>query len=248
MMCGKNNQVESLQNPPVIILIHNFITTQVEKWTMLAVDIETTSLKQNPNFRDTNDWKLVAVGMGHRGKSGEIETEVMFKRYGKGMDFLLVNGVGEWMCERGGLSKPTLTYNGTRYDEIHLKNWDTLSNNMEKVFQQHIDLCKMVDGSLEEACRSMGIEVEETYYDDYSLPNEVYRRKPSDRDYVTGKDVGEFLGEIYLDAVEHIYENDLVDEGPPEDFTDEYMELHRMLEHYAEADIRPLFELHDTIH
>jgi hypothetical protein len=94
----------------------------------------------------------------------------------------------------------------------------------------------------------MGIEVEETYYDDYSLPNEVYRHKPSDRDYVTGKDVGEFLGEIYLDAVEHIYENDLVDEGPPEDFTDEYMELHRMLEHYAEADIRPLFELHDTIH
>jgi hypothetical protein len=172
----------------------------------------------------------------------------MFKRYGRGMDFLLVNGVGEWLRERGGLSKPTLTYNGTRYDEIHLKNWDTLSNTMEKVFQQHIDLCKMVDGSLEEACGSMGIEVEETYYDDYSLPNEVYRHKPSDRDYVTGKDVGEFLGEIYLDAVEHIYENDLVDEGPPEDFTDEYMELHRMLEHYAEADIRPLFELHDTIH
>jgi len=168
---------------------------------------------------------------------------------------MTVNAAGEWLKDRNGVSRPLLTYNGANYDEIHLRNWDTMSDTMEGVFQRHVDVSKAADGvlkdskyeSLEDVCRKAGIEVQETYYEDYDLPDEVLERKPDDEETVSGEHLGEFLGEIELRELESIYEGESTDEPPPEALSEEHRELRMMIRDYAEADIKPLFQLYDEI-
>jgi hypothetical protein len=232
---------------------------------MLAIDIETASPDvpsgEKPDFEDTDDFELVAIALGYRNEDGDIETNVRFreKGWGDGGAFNLIETTTYWIGENWGLRNPVLTYNGKKFDEVHLKNWRHGGNEsktpIDVLFRDHIDLSTESEGvykdskygTLESVCRSAGIEVEKTYYDDYDLPQEVIEQKPDDDRIVTGEHFGEFLGEIYIDVIDEAAKEAGPGFPPWENFPEEYVGLRQLMTDYAEADIKPLFELYDRI-
>ena len=230
---------------------------------MFAIDIETASPDKEPqkshHFRDTSYFELVAVAAGVRDDDGDIETHVIFREggWGTGPTLGILRELDETPYQMG-LGKPdeVLTYNGTRFDEIHLRNWadhanDRLKRRIHSLFDNHIDLSDEADGffkhngwSLEDVCETAGIEVEETYYSDYDLPQEVIEQKPDEDQIVTGEHLGGFLGEQYVKAY---LENAGEDYKYTRRLPGEYGELQQMIMDYAKADIKPLFELYDRI-
>lgn len=79
------------------------------------------------------------------------------------------------------------------------------------------------------------------------LPDEVLEKKPANEDTVSGKHLGGFLGEIELRRLESVWQDESIDNSPPEALDEEHKALRRMIRDYAEADIKPLFELYDVI-
>lgn len=229
---------------------------------MLALDIETASPDippgKRPNFRDTSNFELVAIAVGHRDSHGKIDTNVFFRNGGWEQKHrnILIDLAEIWCDEKvdGDLgSEPILTYNGKAFDEIHLRNWAEEANSVEKIdtlFNQHIDLSEerrhldTQSRTLEGVCRSIGIEIEETRFDDYDLDNQARGKIPDGDSVLSGKHLGDTLGEHFIDTLDWHCENGCM---PEQLFRHTDRELKRMIRDYAEADIRPLFRLHDEI-
>jgi hypothetical protein len=230
---------------------------------MLAIDIETASPEKEPtqgsHYRDTSYFELVAIALGYRDDEGDVQTTVMFREGGweKEHTYNLIERAEHWCAERGGRKDNILTYNGERFDELHLRNWtenhETYSNRVSSLFNNHIDLSQEAQGvyrtrgrSLEELCEVAGIEVEETYFEDYQIP-QVIEEKPDKDMVVSGKHFGKFLGEMYVNAVEGALRNEPPGMPVRDVLDEEHLEMRRMMKDYAEADIVPLFELYDKI-
>ena len=228
---------------------------------MLAVDIETANPDvppdEKPDFQDTSDFELVAIAAGYRDKNGQIDTETFF-RHGGWEEIhrtKLIDLFRFWCDEKAEdvETEPVLTYNGTRFDKLHLMNWaaEHAQRDMRLIFNNHIDLSDEKEKwlntnawSLEEVCESVGIKTEETYFKDYDIDGYTRGFIPEGDEVMSGKHLGESIGERYIEMIDlYCGEN-----GAPERMYRECdRELKRMIEDYAKADIKPLFELYNKI-
>ncbi|MFC7202283.1 hypothetical protein ACFQJC_02055 [Haloferax namakaokahaiae] len=225
----------------------------------LALDIETASPHGPPrDFTNTDKFELVAVGLGYRTDGGDVEVTVCRRQGDWGVEHTanLLREVVEWCEERDG---PVLTYNGTHFDEQHLRAWaDHVADagawpgapaRVEALFSDHIDLGPLAAEAfphavnagrdipaLWKACEEAGIEQPSVWYDDYDLPADYLEQLGIDGSAVKGAHVGTALGEAYVDGV-----------AAGIDGTRTHDELVRLLEDYASGDIEPLFALHDAL-
>lgn len=226
--------------------------------SLLAIDIETASPHKEPgrdDFQDTSFFELVAVGLGYQpGPREDVETKVLFRTGGWDSDATsdLLQRVDTWCDARE--ADAVLTHNGERFDKIHLKGWaqqvaeeglwPEAVERMDALFSNHIDLNPLAVEryqdrleswrnrvKLEDVCGWEGIEVPETPYGDYDL-GQLMEHEAIDSPHVTNVHIGEVLGEAYV-----IHQS----RGTTE--TKQFQELERLLQHYTQADIEPLFHL-----
>lgn len=229
-----------------------------EDSALLAIDIETASPGESPgkgDFQDTSYFELVAVGLGYQaGPNEPVQTDVLFRQGGWDSDSTsdLLKRVDRW-CAQYQVDS-VITYNGDYFDKHHLMEWGRdltrtgvwpeASNRMEALFADHIDLMPLaVDHyeerlnswqtriNLEKVCEWEGIDIPETYYDDYNL-GRLLNDPAIDSSSVTNVHIGEVLGEAYIEH--HI-------QGRTD--SKRFQELERLLRHYTQADIEPLFQL-----
>ncbi|CQR53426.1 MULTISPECIES: hypothetical protein [Haloferax] len=231
----------------------------------LAVDIETASPNGPPSdFRDTDDFELVAVGLGHRVGDGvtdadpEVEVEVLLRDGDWSLAHTadLLRRVVEWCEARGG---GVVTYNGEYFDEHHLRAWaDRVADagvwadaprRIDALFADHLDLGTLAAEAypgavranrdipaLWKACEEAGVDQPTVWYDDYDLPAGYLKRLGVEDGHVKGAHVGEALGEAYVEGV-----------VAGLDHTRTHAELTRLLVDYAAGDIEPLFSLRDAL-
>lgn len=224
----------------------------------LALDIETASPHGAPSdFRNTADFELVAVGLGSRvGDDTEVTVVLREGDWGTEHTADLLRRVVGWCERRGG---PVLTYNGSAFDEHHLRAWaravaddgvwPEAADRVDALFSDHVDLAPLAATAyphavrpnraipaLWKACDEAGIDQPTVWYDDYDLPKGYLERLGVDGAKVTGSHVGEALGERYVEGVVENLEG-----------TRTHAELTRLLVDYAAGDIEPLFSLHDTL-
>lgn len=223
----------------------------------LALDIETISPEREPteqaHFRDSSYFELLAVGLGYRpSPDAPVETAVLFRADDSpAAELALIDDVCSW-CE----SRPAdrfVTYNGDGFDCIHLRGRaeragdivgdDATRQRLSQLFElDHVDLMddarRAYGGyrSLEQVCRKLGVDVENTRWADYehNLNPDSWR---SDRkrgsDAVLNTDVPQF-GAQYLA---------LASVDARETLT--FRALRSLLAEYTVADIEPLFALLD---
>lgn len=226
----------------------------------LALDIETVSptvpADSYPDFDDSTDFELLAVGLGYQAKSGAPaeDVTVLFRDgWSADAELSLIDEVIEWCTGRDADS--LLTYNGGAFDMVHLSGRARLageqagSTSTLAAFESLADEIEHDDlkpaawdawgqyTTLEECCRNQRIDVVETPWDEYEhgLEPSTWRR-PADRGKteVTGADIPQF-GERYLNLCD----------AEADDST-AYHEISELIEHYTCADIEPLFELADS--
>ena len=224
----------------------------------LALDIETASPRGTPtDFQNTDDFELVAVGLGYR-TGDDTETTVLLREGDWKTEHTasLLRDVVEWCDARGG---PVVTYNGAFFDEHHLRAWaenvaadgvwPEATARVDALFSDHVDLGTLAADAfphavrpnreipaLWKACDEAGIDQPTVWYDDYDFPAGYLDRLGIDASHVKGAHVGEALGERYVEGVV----NGL-------DHTRTHAELTRLLVDYAAGDIQPLFSLHDEL-
>ncbi|MFK5604360.1 3'-5' exonuclease family protein [Haloferax volcanii] len=229
----------------------------------LAVDIETASPNGQPSdFRNTDDFELVAVGLGHRaGDDATVDVEVLLRDGDWSLDHTadLLRRVVEWCEARGAGGEGVVTYNGEYFDEHHLRAWaDRVADagvwadaprRIDALFADHVDLGTLAAEAYPEAvrpnrdipalwkaCKEAGVDQPTVWYDDYDLPAGYLGRLGVEADHVKGAHVGEALGEAYVEGV-----------VAELDHTRTHAELTRLLVDYAAGDIEPLFSLHDAL-
>lgn len=223
----------------------------------IALDIETISPQlgphQKPNFENPEHFELLIVGLGYQSERGEIEELTALFRNDPTPDaeLELVKDVVAWIQDHP--ADQVITYNGTRFDLTHLEGRPRIIE--DGTGPVTTELLAMVDEldhldlkpaawrrygdytSLEKVCRSEGLTVEETRFGDFDHGmklDAVLNRGVSDSSIVKSGDVPA-LGERWLAASAGENPEQLDIEG-----------TRQMLEHYALADIKPLFRLADA--
>jgi hypothetical protein len=224
----------------------------------LALDIETVSPGldpgERPDFRDSGDFELLAVALGHQ--TDGVETEVLFRAgTGPAAELDLVERTLDWLADRP--ADTLLTYNGEAFDLLHLRGRTQLASETLGA-REHVAarLDAVLDGvvhddlrnravdrfggypSFEAACQRVGVDVPETRWADYDHgkdPTTWRGATGTDSPVVKNSDVPQF-GAAYLE---------LADVGATETLT--FRELERLLTDYARSDVEPLFELADAL-
>ncbi|WP_410766885.1 hypothetical protein [Haloferax sp. DFSO60] len=225
----------------------------------LALDIETASPHGPPrDFQNTEKFELVAVGLGYCTDASDVEVTVCRRQGDWSVEYTadLLREVVEWCDARDG---PLLTYNGTHFDEHHLRAWaDDVADagvwedapaRVDDLFSSHIDLGPLAATAfphtvnpgrdipaLWKACDEAGIDQPSVWYDDYDLSVDYLENLGIDDSAVKGAHIGKALGEAYVEGV-----------AAGIDGTQTYDELVRLLVDYTSGDIAPLFELHDAL-
>jgi hypothetical protein len=223
---------------------------------VFAIDIETASPFRSPGsdeFEDTDCFELVAVALGHRpARDGPVETAVLFRRGGWAPSHTadLIERACRWVDDRREGETPVLTYNGSGFDAVHLREWagrladqhPSLPAAVGRLFADHRDVARVAGyhfrdrpfggrfPKFERACEWAGVDVPPTRYADFDLDPTLVARVDGDR--VEGRHVGEVLGEAYVERV-------AAGEDPGA--------LADLLAHYAATDAEPLFSLADAV-
>lgn len=223
----------------------------------IALDIETISPQLGPNdrpdFENPEHFELLIVALGYQPKGGEVEdlTALFRREPSPDAELELVSDVVEWIGNHP--ADELVTYNGTRFDLTHLEGRPRIieggTGPVTSMFQDiqdeldHLDLKPAAwrrfgdYTSLEKTCQHQGLPVEETRYADFSHGldlNTVLNRRVSANSIVQSKDVPA-IGESWLAAAAGEDDVDVDIDGS-----------RQMLEHYALADIKPLFQLADS--
>ena len=225
----------------------------------LALDIETLSPGvdpgERPDFRDSNDFELLAVALGHE-RDGDVETAVLFRDgTDPASELALVERVLDWLAERP--ADTLLTYNGEAFDLLHLRGRTRLASeavgaasDLERRLDEtlgglaHDDLrdraVEQFGGrpTFESACQRVGVDVPETRWTEYDHGKDPTAWRGATGTHapeVKNSDVPQF-GAAYLDLAE-------VDAT----HTHTFRELERLLTDYARSDVAPLFRLADAL-
>ncbi|WP_255151236.1 hypothetical protein [Halorarius halobius] len=224
----------------------------------LALDIETVSPDlgpdERPDFRDSDDFELLAVALGYERPEG-VESTVLFRDgTDAASELALLDRVLDWCDARP--AKTLVTYNGEAFDLLHLRGRaeraaaavgdDEVPDRVDAFLDglAHDDLRdRAVDRwggrpRFEDACDRVGVDVPETLWREYDHgrdPRAWRGATGTDDPTVQNSDVPGF-GAAYLD---------LAAVGATDTLT--FRELERMLTDYALADVEPLFELADAL-
>lgn len=225
----------------------------------VAIDIETVSPNhkywEKPDFRDPNDFELLAVALAYQQSPGsDIQTQV-FMRDGWGPDSELALIYDTVTQLEAAEAETYLTYNGEAFDFPHLRGRARIAAEdagTDGALAERIDRILSAGTSddlkhdawrafgkyttLEDTCAHMRVSQETPDWQEYAhgLNADDFR---VDRDkgnkLLTGADVAQF-GEHYLDWCD----GDSADEK-------RRSELEELLRVYAVSDVVPLFELAD---
>lgn len=196
-----------------------------------AIDIETISTVDDPDFSDPEHWIPFCVAAGHLAPGDdEPEVEVLFRSDSSiAAERRLLDRTIDWIAERSESSEPLelVTYNGESYDipilqhraaEISGSNPGVgVRNRLDLLLYsaEHVDLMQHVvdrrgyHASLDDVLDDHGIECDKPEWLG---------------DKVTGGDMPEFGLELLSDR--------------PDD------ELRDAVRRYAASDVQPLFDLH----
>lgn len=198
--------------------------------SLLALDIETMPVVDDPDFQDPSHWRVLAIALGSVAPTTDQQTTVLLRRSdSKNAEAMLIDRAIMWLQARR--ASTLVTYNGANFDLPILRN--RAQATMPKVsFESSVSkrLNSMLDAathrdlfhelrrrrgenapwlSLEDACYEYDIEITSARYE---------------REVVNGGDVPR-LGAKILDVA-----TDSADEE-------------RVLREYASEDVRPLLEL-----
>jgi DNA polymerase elongation subunit (family B) len=85
---------------------------------LIALDIETIPLKQDPDFDSPKDWTIFAVALGHKAPGSDVTVDVLFRDSPHfNAERELLNDVIDWVADRtNGEARTLITYNGDSYD------------------------------------------------------------------------------------------------------------------------------------
>ncbi|WP_435186729.1 hypothetical protein [Halobellus sp. EA9] len=209
----------------------------------VALDIETVSPGSNDgtdvDFLDSRDFEVLCVGLGHRlSPNSEIEIEVIWRPgIHDGDEYQLLAETAEWLHDRH--YDRILTYNGTRFDERHLRGRaaivgdrvgdPSLADVIHQAWEQGIHRDLMFDIIRDRGHRLSLEDAVEQYT----------RTSPSsvawEGEEVTNTDIP-VLGEEWL-----AHRSGLTGLG------EQGNRLQKTLEAYVRTDIEPLFELADEL-
>lgn len=197
-----------------------------------AVDIECINLVPEPDleFNDPTHWSVFCVPVGYRSPSGELTTDVLFRRGPSIVDEReLIERVTAWIRD----SRPAeiITYNGEHYDYPVLRHragvtaresrgaHDTLTN-LEFVIgnTEHTDLFTVVK---EDAGYNVPLESALNYHD-----------IPTEENELNGSVIG---GGDMPDLGVRIMNGDANEAEV------------RAVREYAESDVEPLFSLYSAV-
>lgn len=227
----------------------------------LAIDIETASPDEEPpsgEYDTTSYFELVAVALGFRSDTdSRPESDVLFRDGGwdRTHTAKLLDRLVDWVSQRD--VETVLTYNGTGFDFVHLRNWATATDengltsgvldSVEELDAKQVDLKRPAiehHGNLiksghdfpkfERVCDARSVPTTDTKYADYDVDSDFLQQLDG-AETVQGWHIGKYLGEWYVD-------------GAAAGITDTrtHQELKTMLSDYARADVRPLFDLYDS--
>lgn len=216
-----------------------------------AFDIETVSPDvpedQYPDFTDSHDFELSGAGIAYEYADGSRETVVEWRNgWGPQAEIDLI----ETLLDRLRPAETVITYNGDRFDLLHLEGRAriasaTVGERTQEPVQSYIEGAEHIDlkpeawaaygnyTSLEDTLEQVGLDPVETLPSnfDHKIPRSEWNKNPSEA--VTSADLA-VLGEIYLDSVD----------GERDDIRVTVLE--EMLTHYVQADVELLFELADA--
>lgn len=226
-----------------------------------ALDIETVSpsleaYERPPDFGDPAHFELLAVVLGHEAPGGEREVTVLFRDGTTAESELdLVESAVRWLADRDG--DTYLTYGGEHFDVPQLLGRTEAAvaasgagegplRTLRRLLESELDHVDVQPAawdafgdytSFEKACAAAGVETTPTRWDafDHGVDLDDHR-PPEDRGEPTvrNRDVP-LLGERLLDLA-------------AVDATDTvtFRALRDLLDHYARADVAPLFDLADA--
>lgn len=227
----------------------------------LAIDIETASPDEEPpkgQYDETEYFELIAVALGfRRSTESSVESEVLFREgnWEQKHTADLLDRVIEW-TENREIDR-VLTYNGTGFDFIHLREWAATADDAgltsgAEDYVTELDV-KQIDlrypstkynkdlmkpshtfPKLERVCKARSISTTKTRYADYEIDGN-FLQEFRGSEAVEGWHIGKFLGEKYIIGIASGLEETLT-----------YRELKALLTDYAKEDIRPLFDLYDS--
>lgn len=216
-----------------------------------AFDIETVSPDvpedQYPDFTDSHDFELSGAGIAYEYEDGSRETVVEWRNgWGPRAEIDLI----ETLLDRLKPAETVITYNGERFDLLHLEGrariaGATVGDRAQEPVQSYIEETEHIDlkpeawaaygnyTSLEDTLEQIGLDPVGTLPSnfDHKIPRSEWNKKSSEA--ITSADLA-VLGEIYLDSVD----------GERDDVRVTVLE--EMLTHYVQADVELLFELADA--
>lgn len=227
-----------------------------------AIDIETASPFDEPDdFSDTEYFEPVCIGIGYFPDNGTPITDVLFRSgpWGPQYDARLIDEMFQFYNQFDDIDR-TLTFNGSSFDCIHLRNWASdaseedanATRKTEQVLSNHIDIMPIaVDQcrepldledwrsyvKLEDACDIAGATIPPVYHEDYDLSEEYIEaaRTEDDEPNITNKQMP-VLTEAYVN---------LLVSGKTD--STEFAALKTALHDYTRADIEPLYTLYQTL-
>jgi hypothetical protein len=192
----------------------------------IAIDIETVSPEvKDPNLQNPDHVELLCIGVGHQAcPESPVETHVLFRRdRTPEAEIELLYRLYEWV--RTHISEYLLTYNGTKFDLLHLRGRADRAQRASDApvearewidiildIHVHRDLfLECIDRydewlKLEELCNKLGVPTSETECEEDTVENDTIPE----------------LGESFLNGDDSVLKS-LID--------------------YTEADIEPLFGL-----
>lgn len=198
--------------------------------SLLAIDIETMPVVDDPDFQDPSHWRVLAIALGSVAPTTEQQTAVLLRRSdSQHAEAMLLDRAIRWLKARD--ASTICTYNGSRFDfpilrhrarktiPPDIKFQTSVASRLDRMLNDHAhrdlfqEICNLDNPStwlsLEDACHEHDIELSSARYE---------------KKIVTGGDVPR-LGAKILDVA--------TDSGEEE----------QVLRDYATEDVRPLLEL-----
>lgn len=191
---------------------------------VVAVDLETVPLTNEPDFQDATDWEIFAIALAHRNEpGGNIEADVLIReRPGIEYEKRLLTEMCGWVERRD--PGELITYNGESYDLPIIRERST--GRSESLINQttHIDVYRHV---LDRASETESCSLDAAL-DRHDLPNPDVEFEGEE---ITGEDMPRLARALW---------NGLV-EGERRE------EVLKVVEWYAASDVEPLVRLHDKL-
>jgi len=198
----------------------------------IALDIETIPLETDPDFDDPSHWTVFAVALGHKAPDSDLVVDVLFRdsvHFNAERD--LINRMIDWVADRtNGEARTLITYNGDSYDFPILRHRTCVLDDEFPDSNVAERLCMMLETSMHtDLIQSM--KDRKGYY--VSLEDSL-------EEFDISYDEPEWLGSTVTGA-------DMPSMGLEVISGRANPELRETVYSYAASDVKPLFQLHQSL-